>query len=96
VAAAAFGAYSWLKVCIVVDHDVNVFDAEDVLWALATRAKLDDGLRLLKGGGGYPRDPFGLHASRLAVDATAPLNRWEEFERKSVLNAGGLRLEEFL
>jgi 2,5-furandicarboxylate decarboxylase 1 len=30
VAAAAFGAYSWLKYCVVVDHDVDVFDMNDV------------------------------------------------------------------
>jgi 2,5-furandicarboxylate decarboxylase 1 len=96
VARAAFEAHSWLKVCTVVDHDVDVFDPQDLLWALATRANLNHGLFLLKETTGFPRDPFHLHASKLALDATAPLNQWEAFERKSVRNAGVMRLDDYL
>jgi len=96
VATEAFRAYSWLKHCVVVDHDVDVFDPKDVLWALATRAKFHPGLLLIKDTTGFPRDPFHLHASKLAIDATAPMNQWGEFERKTVRNAGVMRLEDYL
>jgi hypothetical protein len=36
---------------------------------------------------GFPRDPFNIHQSKLGIDATAPLNQWEEFERKIVPGA---------
>jgi len=79
VAAAAFGAYSWLKYCVVVDHDVNVFDVNDVWWAMATRSRPDTGLFLMEEALGFPRDPFHIHQSKLGIDATAPIDKWEEF-----------------
>ncbi|MBW1666664.1 MAG: UbiD family decarboxylase [Deltaproteobacteria bacterium] len=96
VAAAAFGAYSWLKYCVVVDHDVNVFDINDVWWAMATRSRPDRGLLIMENALGFPRDPFHIHTSKLGIDATAPLNQWEEFERKTVPGADDIHLEDYL
>ncbi len=96
VAAAAFGAYSWLKYCVVVDHDVNVFDVNDVWWAMITRSRPDEGLLLMRNALGFPRDPFKMHQSKLGIDATAPLDRWKEFERKRVPGADGIDLKDFL
>ncbi|MBW1675887.1 MAG: UbiD family decarboxylase [Deltaproteobacteria bacterium] len=96
VAAAAFGAYSWLKYCVVVDHDVNVFDVNDVWWAMATRSRPATGLLLIENALGFPRDPFKIHQSKLGIDATAPLNQWGEFERKVVPGLDAIRLDEYL
>jgi UbiD family decarboxylase len=96
IAAAAFGAYSWLKYCVVVDHDVNVFDTNDVWWAMATRSKPETGLLPMDHALGFPRDPFNIHQSKLGIDATAPLDQWREFERKTVPGAGTVRIEEYL
>jgi len=96
VAAAAFGAYSWLKYCVVVDHDVNVFDVNDVWWAMATRSRPETGLLLIENALGFPRDPFKIHQSKLGIDATAPLNKWEEFERKVVPGADTILLQDYL
>jgi 2,5-furandicarboxylate decarboxylase 1 len=96
VAAAAFGVYPWLKYCVVVDQDVNVFDVNDVWWAMATRSRPDKGLFLIPHAFGFPRDPFEIHQSKLGIDATAPLNQWEEFERKTVPGADLIRLEDYL
>ncbi|MBW2340934.1 MAG: UbiD family decarboxylase, partial [Deltaproteobacteria bacterium] len=96
VAAAAFGAYSWLKYCVVVDHDVNVFDVNDVWWAMATRSRPATGLLLIENALGFPRDPLKIHQSKLGIDATAPLNQWEEFERKVVPGLDAIRLDEYL
>lgn len=96
VAAAAFGAYSWLKYCVVVDHDVNVFDMNDVWWAMATRSRPDTGLLLMENALGFPRDPFDRHQSKLGIDATAPLNQWEEFERKRVTGAEEIDIKDYL
>ncbi len=96
VAAAAFGAYSWLKYCVVVDHDVDVFDVNDVWWAMATRSRPETGLLLMENALGFPRDPFNIHQSKLGIDATAPLDQWEEFERKVVPGADAVRLEDYV
>jgi 2,5-furandicarboxylate decarboxylase 1 len=95
VAAAAFGVYPWLKYCVVVDQDVNVFDMNDVWWAMATRSRPDKGLLLIPHAYGFPRDPFEIHQSKLGIDATAPLNQWEEFDRKMVPGADRVRLEDY-
>jgi len=96
VASAAFGAYSWLKYCVVVDHDVNVFDVSDVWWAMATRGRMDKAVLLKEEALGFPRDPFHIHQSKLGIDATAPLNQWDEFERKKVPGEEAIRLEDFV
>lgn len=96
VLAAAFGAYSWLKYCIVVDHDVNAFDMNDVWWAMAARSRPETGLLLMEHALGFPADPFNLHQSKLGIDATAPLNQWQHFERKAVPGADTIRLQDYL
>lgn len=96
VAAAAFGAYPWLKYCVVVDHDVDVFNPADVWWAAATRSRPDKGLFVMSEAMGFPRDPFHIHQSKAGIDATAPLNQWEEFERKQVPGEESVRLEDYL
>jgi 2,5-furandicarboxylate decarboxylase 1 len=96
VAAAAFGAYSWLKYCVVVDHDVNVYDMKDVWWAIAARSRPDTATFLMANALGFSRDPCHIHQSKLALDATAPLERWEHFERMTFPGAEAVRLEDYL
>ncbi len=96
VGMAALGVYRWLKYCIVVDHDVNVDDLEDVWWAVTTRSNPADAITVIDRSGGFPRDPFGVHASKALIDATIPLNEWTEFERKVPPGAATVRLEDFL
>jgi 2,5-furandicarboxylate decarboxylase 1 len=84
IAAAAFGAYSYLKYCVVVDHDVDVFDVEDVWWALASRSDAANGLLSISNAMGFPRDSAGIHKGKLGIDATMPFGFPEEFERKRV------------
>lgn len=75
-ALAAALAYRRLKTAVAVDADVDIFDAEQVLWALATRVQwARDGLRLdgLSTSTLDPSLPPGARAgSKLGVDATLP------------------------
>ncbi|HKW04676.1 MAG TPA: UbiD family decarboxylase [Nitrososphaerales archaeon] len=80
----AFGAYSWLKYCVVVDEDVNVFDLSDVWWALSTRSRPDKGIFIVPEALGFPRDLHHLHQSKIGIDATAPLDAPEEKLRKYI------------
>ena len=97
VMAAAFGRYRWLKVCVVVDEDVDVFDPGDVWWAIATRARLGSaaGLLHVPDAPGLPRDPHGMHAGKLGIDATIPLGTWAEHARKRAPGLGRVRLQDF-
>jgi UbiD family decarboxylase len=95
VMAAAFGRYRWLKVCVIVDEDVNVFDPADVAWAIATRARLASGLLHVPDAPGLPRDPHGMHGGKLGIDATIPLGTWDEHARKRAPGLGQVHLDDF-
>lgn len=84
VMSTAFDVYPWLKVCVVVDHDVDVFDARDVWWAVGTRSCPERGMVLIKDSPGFYRDPYRLHQSKMGIDATVPLGQWNEFERTRI------------
>ena len=81
---------------MVVDEDVNVLDVADVWWAIATRSRLgQEGLHLTDTSG-FPRDPHGLHAAKLGIDATILLGAWSEYERQRAPGQGRLRLDDYL
>jgi len=85
VIMAAFGAYSWLKYCIVVNEDVNVHDLADVWWALGTRSQPEKALVQVAGALGFPRaDKWQIHQGKLGIDATYPTELAAEFERKRI------------
>jgi gallate decarboxylase subunit C len=70
--SAAFGAFRNLKFVIAVDEDVDIYDPEDVLWALTLRTKPDRDINVIKRAG------LGdLFESRWSADTTVPLNnKW--------------------
>ncbi len=81
-AMAALGAHTSMKQVIVVDHDIDIFDDRQVEWALATRFQADRGLTVIHGARGSSLDlSAGETTAKLAIDATAPVGRLEEFRR---------------
>jgi UbiD family decarboxylase len=84
---AAFGSFKFLKNCVIVDHDVDVFDPADIFWALSTRLRAETGIIVVPNAVGFGRDKYGIHTAKLGIDATVPLEAWPEFERTTVYNA---------
>ncbi|MBI2880269.1 MAG: UbiD family decarboxylase [Candidatus Tectomicrobia bacterium] len=75
---AAMGEDLSLKWVVVVDEDVDVYNEEEVLWAVATRMQADRGLFVVPHSMGAILDPSsdrGLTA-KVGIDATAPLEGW--------------------
>jgi len=72
-AYAAIAACPWIKTVIVVDEDVDAADMNDVMWAVATRCKADDGVAVLRNALGFIRDVTGIYRHKVAIDATVPL-----------------------
>jgi 2,5-furandicarboxylate decarboxylase 1 len=72
------GVDHYLKLVIVVDDDIDVFDESDVLWAVATRMQADRDLVVIGGSLGAILDPSadeqGLTA-KLGIDATRPFGQ---------------------
>ena len=96
---AAFAADMLLKHVIVVDDDIDVFDEERVLWAVANRFQADRGLVVIPQAQGSELDPSaapgGINA-KMGLDATKPLSGFPPELRVPDDVLKKIRLEDFL
>ncbi len=79
-----FGLDSYIKLAVAVDDDIDVFNEEDVLWALATRFQADTDMFMVPKVFCNRLDPSAVDgmSAKLGLDATAPLT-WD-VERTSL------------
>lgn len=72
------GADHYVKLVVVVDDDIDVFDEEQVLWALATRMQADRDIIVVSGSMGTLLDPSARDAitAKMGIDATRPLGEF--------------------
>jgi 2,5-furandicarboxylate decarboxylase 1 len=90
-------ANPFVKIVIVVDDDVDPYDAEGVNWAIATRVQPQRDVVFKEGMPGLPIDPsagkrkvtgeFSILAnetSKLGIDATKPLGDLDRYEKTDV------------
>jgi UbiD family decarboxylase len=71
--AVVLGVDHYLKLVVVVDEDIDVFDESDVLWAMATRVQADRDLVVIGGSLGAILDPSASAdgvTAKLGIDAT--------------------------
>jgi len=81
------GVDHYLKLVIVVDDDIDVFDESDVMWAVATRMQADRDLVTIAGSLGAMLDPSADErgvTAKLGIDATRPFG--EPFADKLVMD----------
>ena len=85
-----FQAFRSLQRVVVVDTDVNIFDAADVDWAITTRFNADTGLLVLPNEEGHILNPAvkinadgkGGTVTKIGIDALVPYHEdREKFER---------------
>lgn len=91
-ALLAFSAFPELKQVILVDEDVDIFDTNDVLWAMTTRIQADVDIVTIPGVRCHPLDPSNDPACSWSIrdhgiacktiyDATVPFNQKARFQR---------------
>ena len=91
-ALLAFSAFPELKQVILVDEDVDIFDTNDVLWAMTTRMQADVDIVTIPGVRCHPLDPSNDPACSWSIrdhgiacktiyDATVPFNQKARFHR---------------
>ncbi len=77
------------KLVVVVDDDVDIYNEQEIMWAISTRMVADRDLLILPGIKGAHLDPVsynedrtgrGPMTTRLIIDATKPVEK--EFEIK--------------
>ncbi|MDD3042174.1 MAG: UbiD family decarboxylase [Methanosarcinaceae archaeon] len=84
---AAFAAHTSLKHVVVVDEDIDIFDPNDVEFAIATRVKGDTDLMIIPNVRGSSLDPRGAPdgtTTKIGIDATKVLVEKENFERAEI------------
>ncbi len=75
----------YIKLAMVFDPDINIFDPGHVLWALALRFQADEDLMIIAGSRGYEEDPSSYSRSdrrlpgglttKTGFDVTAPKDK---------------------
>ncbi|HMQ52902.1 MAG TPA: UbiD family decarboxylase, partial [Anaerolineae bacterium] len=80
-----FGLDAYVKLAVAVDDDIDIYNEEDVLWALATRFQADTDLFVVPKVFCNRLDPSSVDgmSAKLGLDATAPLEHWD-VERTSL------------
>lgn len=96
---AAFASDMLLKHVVIVDEDIDVFDEEQVLWAVSNRFQADRGLVVIANAQGSELDPSagpgGVNA-KMGLDATKPLSGFAPELRVPEEVMKKIRLEDFL
>jgi 2,5-furandicarboxylate decarboxylase 1 len=72
------GLDNYVKFAVAVDDDVDVFNEQEVLWAIATRFQADTDMFVVPKVFCNRLDPSSVEgmSAKLALDATAPL-QWD-------------------
>jgi 2,5-furandicarboxylate decarboxylase 1 len=82
------GTELYTKQVIVVDEDVDIYDMEDVMWAVATRVKAEKDVLMVPGVKAAiidpTSDPATFTVTKMGIDATAPIN--EEFAQRLIIS----------
>jgi len=89
---AAFSAHPSLKHAVIVDTDINVYNLEEVEWAIATRFQADKDLLIIKNVRGSTLDPSANQetgtTTKMGIDATRPLDKpKEKFEKAKTMTS---------
>ncbi len=80
---ATFAVHKSLKHVVVVDEDINIFDPNDIEFAIATRVKGDEDIYIypnVRGSTLDPRSENGI-GTKVGFDATMDLSKKWKFER---------------
>src|SRR5712691_1910566 len=85
---ATLGTEFYTKHVIVVDDDVDIFDTNDVMWAVATRVRPDKDIFFIPGAKGAildpTSDPENFTVTKMGIDATRPTGR--DFAERLVIS----------
>ncbi len=85
---ATFGTELYTKYVIVDDDDVDIFNMNDVMWAIATRVRAEKDIVLIPGAKGAiidpTSDPETFTLTKMGIDATRPSSK--DFAERLVIS----------
>jgi len=100
------GTELYTKYVVVVDDDVDIFNINDVMWAIATRVRADKDIVFIPGAKGAVLDPTSdpetFTLTKMGIDATRPTGRdfaqrltiseEQRARARSLLQAAGVKI----
>lgn len=99
--AAAFKGHGSLKHCVVVDDDIDIYNPNEVEWAIATRFQADKNAIVMPNQPGSSLDPSGdltegkkAMTCKVGVDATIPWSKKDKGFKKE--NYGAVDLKKYM
>ncbi len=96
---AALASSSEVKHVVVVDSDIDIFDAEEVEWAIATRCQAGKDVFIVSNAMGNKLDPSSSDgiSDKMGIDATIPLDAPPmRFEKISIPGLEKINLEDYI
>ncbi len=80
---AAFAAHPSLKLVIIVDEDIDIYNPNEVEYALATRVRWNEDVVLIPNVMGSSLDPSSKNGltTKIGIDATKELGKEKRYER---------------
>lgn len=96
---ASLGANRDLKQVVIVDEDVDIFNLQDIEWAITTRTQASLDFVTIPGAIGSGLEPsHGLRniTDKVGIDATKPLeDKEEKFERAFIPNYENIDIKKY-
>src|SRR3970040_461855 len=77
-ALAALGGCDFVKHVVVVDADIDIYNEEEVMWAVATRVQADQDVDIIRNVKGNTLDPSqtdDILTTKMIIDRTRPVRR---------------------
>ncbi len=82
---ATFDGHKSLKHCVIVDEDIDIYNPNEVEWAIATRYQADKNTVIMSNQPGSSLDPSGdltegkkATTSKMGLDATIPFGKTDK------------------
>jgi 2,5-furandicarboxylate decarboxylase 1 len=98
---AAFNGHKSLKHVVIVDEDINIYDINDVEWAIATRFQASRSLVLKEKQTGSSLDPSSnpdtRETTKVGIDATIPSGHSkEDFKKNKVPGEDKVNVKKYI
>ena len=81
-----------------MDSDIDIFDPQDVEWAISTRCQASEDVFVIKNAMGNKLDPSSREgvSDKMGIDATVPLSEpREKFEKITIPGIDSIQLQDY-
>ena len=96
---AALTSSTEVKHVVVVDSDIDIFDPQEVEWAISTRCQAAEDVFIIKNAMGNKLDPSSKDgvSDKMGIDATIPLaDAVGKYEKITIPGLDAIKLDDYL